>query len=71
MTQMKVPELLTVEEVSVITRIPKSTLQNWAADADRGKTAFGPPHIRLSPRKRVWAKEDVLDWIEGKRGLSQ
>lgn len=67
-SQVQMPELMTVEEVSEITRIPKSTLQNWAADADRGLIPFGPPHIRLSPRKRVWAKEDVLAWIEDKKG---
>lgn len=59
--------LLTVDEVSEITRVPKSTLQNWAADADRGETAYGPPHVQLSPRKRVWVLEDVLGWIEEKR----
>lgn len=67
-SQVQMPQLMTVEEVSEITRIPKSTLQNWASDADRGLIAFGPPHIRLSPRKRVWAKDDVLAWIEDKRG---
>lgn len=67
--RVDVPELLTVEEVSEITRVPKSTLANWAADADRGRAAFGPPHIQLSPRKRVWAKADVVAWIDEKRGL--
>ena len=66
--RVEVPELLTVEECSEITRVPKSTLANWAADADRGRSAFGPPHIQLSPRKRVWAKADVVAWIEQKRG---
>lgn len=67
-SQVRVPELLTVDEVSKITRIPKSTLQNWAADTDRGGEAIGPPHIRLSPRKRLWAAEDVAIWVESKRG---
>ena len=66
-SQVKFPELLTVEEVSEITRIPKSTLANWAADADRGGQAVGPPHIRFSPRKRLWAAEDVAAWVESKR----
>lgn len=61
-------KLLTVDEVSEITRVPKSTLQNWAAYADRGAIAYGPPHVQLSPRKRVWVLEDVLAWIEEKRG---
>lgn len=65
--RVEVPVLLTVEEVSEITRVPKSTLAGWAADAERGRSTYGPPHIQLSPRKRVWAKEDVIAWIEEMR----
>ncbi len=64
----KQPTLLKADEVSEITRVPAKTLQNWATQAERGCEALGPKHIRLSARNRAWALEDVLDWIEQKRG---
>lgn len=68
MTPVEVPELLVADQVSELTTISVPTLQAWAALADKEDVYLGPPHIRLSPRKRVWAKEDVVAWIEEKRG---
>lgn len=68
MKTVKIPDLLVVDEVSEITRVPKKTIQNWASAADHGLPRRGPKHIRLSPKRRVWARDDVLSWIEEKRG---
>lgn len=63
----KQPQLLKAEEVSEITRVPTKTLHNWANASDHGRDSHGPRHIKLSAKRRVWALEDVLDWIEQKR----
>lgn len=61
------PQLLKADEVSGITRVPPKTLHNWANAADNGHAALGPKHIRLSAKRRAWALDDVLEWIEQKR----
>lgn len=61
------PQLLKAEEVAEITRVPPKTLHNWANASDHGLRSHGPRHIKLSAKRRVWALEDVLDWIEQKR----
>jgi predicted DNA-binding transcriptional regulator AlpA len=60
-------EMLTAEEVHDITGVPISTLHDWAAKRERGMSAPGPHHIRLSTRHRRWARNDVDLWIESAR----
>ena len=60
-------DMLTVEDVHVMTGIPVSTLHDWAAKRERGFDAPGPPHIKLSDRHRRWMRCDVEKWIESAR----
>jgi len=60
-------EMLTAEEVHEMTGVPISTLHDWAAKRERGISAPGPHHVRLSNRHRRWTRQDVDSWIESAR----
>lgn len=60
--------MLKAAQVSGLTRIPVSTLHDWAAKRERGDVdAPGPRHFRLSSRHRRWRRSDVDDWLEASR----
>ena len=52
----RVPELLVIDEVSELTRIPVATLRYWR---HQGR---GPKGARLGGRL-VYRKADVINWI--------
>jgi predicted DNA-binding transcriptional regulator AlpA len=60
-------QLLTARQVSELTTLAVSTLHDYAARREAGLPSQGPPHVRLSPRCRRWARGDVLAWIEACR----
>lgn len=54
------PDLMTLAEVSDMTRVSKGTLQNWRS---QGR---GPAGFRLG-RTVVYDRQDVLRWIAERR----
>ncbi|MGP5228536.1 helix-turn-helix transcriptional regulator [Arthrobacter rhombi] len=60
-------ELLDAAQASELTGIPRSTLHLWAAARDSGEPVDGPPHFRISPRRRMWSRDDLLAWLESRR----
>lgn len=54
------PDLMTLAEVSEMTRVAKTTLQNWRS---QGR---GPVGFRLG-RAVVYERQDVLRWIAERR----
>lgn len=58
-------DLLTVTEVADITRVPRSTLYEWASRRASGEE-IGPRVLDLSPRNKRWRRADVLDWLADK-----
>lgn len=54
------PDLMTTEEVSALTRSPAETVRYWR---HIGK---GPRSFKLG-RRVVYERADVLAWIEGQR----
>ncbi|MEU4372447.1 helix-turn-helix transcriptional regulator [Pseudonocardia alni] len=54
------PDLMTVAEVSAMTRIPRGTLLNWRS---QGR---GPVGFRLG-RAVMYERRDVLRWLQEQR----
>lgn len=51
-------DILFVEEVAALTRVPAGTLRYWAHLGDRG------PKSAKMGRRRVWRRADVDAWID-------
>ncbi len=56
------PRLLTIAEVSEMTRVPAATLRYW-----RWKGDAGPQSFKMGPKRVVYREADVLAWIEEQR----
>ena len=52
--------ILTMAEVSALTRLPISTLRYYRSKG------VGPPSFRMG-RRVVYDEDDVLDWVQGHR----
>ncbi|GAA1692194.1 hypothetical protein GCM10009808_06600 [Microbacterium sediminicola] len=55
------PDLLSIEELSVFVQIPKSTLYKWNADGE------GPHPVKLGKHLR-YRRSDVLEWLDKMAG---
>ena len=60
-------DMLTAQQVHDLTGVPISTLHDWASKRERGIEAPGPHHLRLSDRHRLWARRDVVAWLNAAR----
>jgi DNA-binding transcriptional MerR regulator len=58
-------EMLTREEVASVFRVTTETLRDWDKD---GK---GPPSVKVGPRTVLYAKKDVVAYLEERRAASQ
>jgi hypothetical protein len=63
------PEYMTTEDVGMLLRCSPSTLRAWRY------RSFGPPWLRTGPKKVIYRRADVEEWVEsqfeadGFRGL--
>lgn len=60
-------ELLTANDVSHLIGVSPSLLNEWALAADEGGVAQGPPHLRISSKRRRWRAGDVAAWLDSRR----
>lgn len=65
--QNRVALLVDAQEAAAITGIPVSTLHSWAAARDRGAAIEAPRHVRISDRRRLWERAELLAWIDARR----
>jgi predicted DNA-binding transcriptional regulator AlpA len=54
----RIDKILTVHEVSQLTRTPIATLRWWRHQGT------GPKSFKLGPRKVMYKESDVLSWLE-------
>ncbi len=54
--------LLSVAEVSELTRVPQATLRYWRCKGD-----VGPQSFKVGPKRVVYREDDVLAWIDDQR----
>ncbi|GAA1549796.1 hypothetical protein GCM10009804_02970 [Kribbella hippodromi] len=52
-------KILTIAEVSAMTRTPTATLRFWRSRGDRGPKSF-----KIGPKRVGYLESDVLAWIE-------
>jgi predicted DNA-binding transcriptional regulator AlpA len=62
-----VDDVSTAGDVSRMTSVPDSTLQDCAAKRERGVDSPGPHHCKLSSRHRRWMRADVVEWLAASR----
>jgi predicted DNA-binding transcriptional regulator AlpA len=60
-------DVSTAGDVSCMTGVPDSTLQDCAAKRERGVDSPGPHHCKLSSRHRRWMRADVVEWLAASR----
>ena len=58
MEQMQQEQFLRLSQVIELTGLSKSTIWKWI------HTKEFPKQLKLSPRKSVWKKTEILAWME-------
>lgn len=60
-------DLLRASEAAKILGISPAKLHSIAAAKEAGQVVQGPPHYRVSERKRAWSRSDLQAWLESRR----
>ncbi|MGO2482564.1 hypothetical protein ACTXJX_16725 [Glutamicibacter ardleyensis] len=60
-------DLLSASEASKLLGLSAAKLHAWAAAKDAGEDVDAPPHYRVSERKRLWSRPDLLAWLESRK----
>lgn len=55
--------LLTISEVSELTRLSRPTIYNYIRD----ETHDFPKQVRLGPNRVVWVKSEIDRWLKSRR----
>ena len=55
--------LLTISEVSELTRLSRPTIYNYIRD----ETYDFPKQVRLGPNRVVWVKSEIDRWLKSRR----
>lgn len=61
------PIFLNAIEASRVIGVSVAKIHSWAAARDAGEHVEAPVHYRVSDRKRLWSRADLLEWLETRR----
>lgn len=60
--------ILTVDQVAVLARMSKRTLQDWATDWEKNGIGRGPRPHRLEDRFTRYHLDEVAEWLRVEPG---
>lgn len=65
--QLQEPDFLSAADAGKLIGVSPAKMHAWAAARDAGDKVDAPPHYRVTERKRLWDRSDVLAWLSTRK----